>query len=164
MMRDSLAKVLEDLHTRIAETVLALNDEDVLHWQPAPGLESIHDLILHAADEEHKWMAVSIANLPTMGGEVLAQVSARRPDDHPLFRLGSTGQFSQVILAGLTPADWTAQRQIGDQTLTVAVCVLHAIEELAQTLGQIQVVARLWHARQVIGPATSKTKSAKRKG
>ena len=138
----SLAQALEELHGRIAQVTLEL-DEDALHWQPTPELDSVHSLITQVALEEYRWIGEAVAGLQTD----VVPLPADEPLDHPLFRLGSVGQVSQVILANLAASDWVAPRQVDGRTLTVAGCILHILEELARALGRIEVTAGLWRAR-----------------
>jgi hypothetical protein len=144
-MQSSLAQALEDMHERLAESVLGL-DQEVLYWQPAPGLPAVSDLLAQVAAEEHHWIVVALAGTPA-GGEIDGRDLNVQDGAHPLFRLGSTGQFSQVILNNLAPGEWALERWLAGRPVTVAVCVLHVLEELARTLGQVQMVAGLWAAR-----------------
>ena len=146
-MQASLAEALEDLHTRIANMVLEL-DERALQWQPAPGTRSIYDLIITAATEERRWIAEGVAIAPPSAGDICDSPNSSPLSDHPLYHLGCAGQVSQTILASLAPAEWADERQVAGQTVTVAGCVLHTLEELARALGQIEVVAQMWKAGQ----------------
>jgi hypothetical protein len=148
LMQTSLAAALEDLHARIAQAILAL-DKAAWHWQPAPGLPSVYDLVVRVAAEERHWIVEAFADLPALENGVNASPEMAGLEDHPLFVLGSTGQLSQTILAMLPPADWSALRQVGGRTVVVAGCILHVLEELARTLGQIEVVAGLWEVETV---------------
>jgi uncharacterized damage-inducible protein DinB len=140
-MQASLAQALEDMHQRLAEAVLDL-DQEALDWRPGPGLPAVSDLLAQVAAEEHHWIAETLAGTPAGWEDLVEQESA-----HPLFRLGSTGQFSQVILTNLAPAEWALERWLDGRPVTVALCILHVLEELARTLGQIEMVAGLWTAR-----------------
>jgi hypothetical protein len=142
VMRASLAHALEDLHTRIAETVLNL-DEAALRWRPAPGVSSVYDLVVRAAAEERRWIAEGVMAAPSAGGADPAFDDKELLTGHPLHHLGRVGQISQTILATLPPSAWASRRQVDGQTVTVAGCVLHALEDLARTLGQIEVIV-LW--------------------
>jgi hypothetical protein len=153
-MQSSLAQALEDLHTRIAATVLAL-DETALEWQPSPVFASFRELIRHAAAEERRWIGDGVANMPA-GDDAhfsMLALSGRLPANHALFELGSVGQVSQMILNNLAPADWGAQRQVDGQMVTVADCVLRALVELARVLGHVELMAQLWDARAPQGSA-----------
>jgi hypothetical protein len=141
-MRASLVEVLEDLHARIAETILKL-DEPACYWHPAPGLPSIADLVAQAAAEERRWIIEAVSELHPPGNIASSQQPAAEPGEHPLFLLGNTGQISQIVLAALLPADWTAPCQVDGQRTTAAGCVLHILEELARTLGKIEVIEHL---------------------
>ncbi len=140
-MQQSLAQALELLHARIAEAVLGLPDK-ALHWQPAPEVDSVYDLIVRAADTEYRWMAEAVAGMPQAQPPTAAADAAA----HPLFRLGDAGEFSQVVLAHVSVPDWTAARQVDGHTVSVARAVVQTLEELARTLGEIEVIVRLWKA------------------
>jgi hypothetical protein len=144
-MQESLAHALEDLHERIAAVVLSL-DEQALDWRPAPQMATMRELIGAAADEEYQWIGGVVALQPRVSPGAPASVPADL-SDHPLFRLGSTGQISQVLLGSLSPAEWVVERQVNGQSLTVAACTLQVLVELARALGQIELVAALWRAR-----------------
>jgi hypothetical protein len=141
MMQQAMAQALEVLHTRIAEAVLAL-DQGALTWQPAPSVESIYEVILRVAADENLWLGSALANISVSGEEPTVMVST----EHPLFRLGSAGQLSQVLLAHLQVADWSAQHVVDGHMVTAAGAVLHCLEELSRALGQIEIIARLWEA------------------
>jgi len=145
-MQASLAQALEDMHQRLAETVLDL-DQEALDWPPAPGLPAVSDLLAQVAAEEHHWIAEALAGTPA-GWETDNRDLVEQEGAHPLFRLGSTGQFSQVILNNLAPGEWALERWLDGRPVTVALCILHVLEELARTLGQIEMVAGLWAARR----------------
>ena len=145
-MQASLAQSLEDMHERLAATVLAL-DQAALDWQPAPGLPTVGELLARVSAEEHHWIVEALAGTP-VGGETEIPDRAGQTNAHPLFRLGSTGQFSQVILENLAPGEWALERMLDGRPVTVARCILHVLEELARTLGQIEVIAGLWAARR----------------
>jgi hypothetical protein len=145
-MQAALANELEDMHERLAEAVLRL-DPEALNWQPAPGLPAVSAVLARAAAEEHRWIAEVLAGTPA-GGESESGYQAGRPPLHPLFDLGSAGQFSQLILRNLTPEEWATERRLDGQPVTVAHCVLHVLEELARSLGQIETTAGLWVAHR----------------
>ena len=151
-MQVSLAQALEDLHTRIAAAVLAL-DDDALYWQPIPGRDSINDLVRRVAAEEYHWIGEPVAGChiaPRCGASAEAGglgMMPGRSGEHPLFRLGSAGQVSQVVLGSLAPTEWIVERQVDGQSVTTAGCTLHVLEALALCLGQIELIARLWEAR-----------------
>lgn len=145
LMQTSLAAALEDLHSRIAQEILAL-DESAWHWRPAPDVPSIYDLVVRVAAEERRWIVEAFADLPAIENGINPSPETTGLADHPLFVLGTTGQLSQTILAMLPPADWGALRQVEGRTVVVAGCILHILEELARTLGQIEVIVGLWAA------------------
>ncbi len=144
-MQAVLVQALESLHTRIAATVLGL-DEEALSWQPAPTLWSVHDLIRHAATEERRWIGEGVANIPAAdeGRFAVLALSSGQPVDHFLLELGSVGQVSQLILSNLSPSEWGDERRAGGQIITVAGCVLQALIELSRILGQIEATSQLW--------------------
>ena len=163
LMQATLATALEDLHTRIAEAVLAL-DARALDWRPAPGISSVHELIVRVAAEEWRWIAVCVvagmAVSATAPSDCDRAASSTLPlSDHPLHDLGNAGQISQTVLAALAPTAWTELREMDGGQVTVAGCVLHVLEELARTLGQIEVVAQWWGA----GTEARGAKGVKRK-
>ncbi len=147
IMRSSLARALEDLHTRIAATILGL-DQAALEWQPAPVMASLRELVRHAAASERRWIGDGVAHIPAAdeGRFSMLALSSGQATDHALFELGSVGQVSQLILSNLSPAEWGAQRQIDGQVMTVADCVLRTLVELARVLGHLESVAQLWDA------------------
>jgi uncharacterized damage-inducible protein DinB len=145
-MQASLAQALEGMHERLAEAVLRL-DQEALFWRPAPGLPTVSDLLAQVAAEEHRWIAEALAGTPA-GLDTDNWDVAEQEGVHPLFRLGSTGQFSQVILNNLAPGEWALERRLDDRRVTVATCILHVLEELARTLGQIEIMAGLWAAHR----------------
>jgi hypothetical protein len=144
VMQKALSQALEDLHERIAQRVLAL-DFAAVSWQPVPSMPAIDELIARAAEHEYRWIGQAVGHMPLVGpGE--ADPPAVAEAHHPLFRLGSTGQFSQVILSSLSADEWARSREVDGQGLTVAGCVLQVLEDLARTLGQVEVMAGLWEA------------------
>ncbi len=145
-MQAALAQALEDVHERLAEAVLGL-DQKALYWQPAPGLPAASELLARVAAEEHHWIAEALAGSPAPPEEADTFDLVGQEAQHPLFRLGSTGQMSQVILGNLAPAEWGLERSLDGRPVTVAHCILHVLEELARTLGQVETVAGLWAAR-----------------
>ena len=144
-MQHSLARALEDLHAHVAESVLQL-DESALRWQPVPGVGPVADLIGRAVGVERRWIAGGVA------GEPSPEAGCGSGDDPPdlagqmLHQLGRTGQISQTILASLAPSEWASERAVAGEATTVAGCVLHVLEELARTMGQIQLICQLWDA------------------
>jgi len=154
LMQAALMRALEDLHSRIAQAILAL-DAQALDWRPAPGVNSVHELVLQAAAEEQRWMAECVlANLvpgtatdATTAADCTREAGSAVPlSDHPLHHLGCAGQISQTILAALAPALWTEAHEVDGREVTVVGCVLRVLDKLALTLGQIEVVAQWWRA------------------
>lgn len=150
-MQAVLLQELEALHTRIAATVLGL-DEDGLAWQPAPTLWSVHDLIRHAAAEERRWIGEGVANIPAAdeGRFAMLALSSGQPVDRSLLELGTVGQVSQLILTNLSPTQWGEERRIGGQIVTVAGCVLRALIELSRILGHVEATAQMWDTRSIV--------------
>lgn len=152
-MQAILAVALEDLHTRIAEVVIHM-DSRALNWQPAPAVPSGASLIAAVTAEEHRLIAEAIAGSPPR--VIPSHVATRQSTgvlaepavaDHPLYEFGSVGQMSQTILLTLPATEWQAPRKVEGKTVTVAYCVLRVLEELARTLGGMEMIARLWDAR-----------------
>lgn len=145
MMQATLAQALEDLHTRIAATILGL-DEAALAWQPSQALPSVRDLIRHAATEERRWIGEGVANIPATDESSYAviQFSSGQAADNALFELGSVGQVSQMILGRLGPTDWEEVRSVEGHSITVAGCVLQTLIELSRILGHIESISHLW--------------------
>jgi hypothetical protein len=141
----SLARALEDLHTQIAQSVLQLDDQ-ALRWRPHPVIPSVHDLVAQAAALERSWIAVGVAGMPTRVEDADLPGGLPALPDHSLYQLGYAGQISQTILSSLSPAEWGAERTVAGRDITVAGCVLSTLEELARTLGQVQLIAQLWTA------------------
>jgi hypothetical protein len=145
-MQAALARALEEMHESLATAVLQL-DEEALDWRPAPGVPAVSEVLARVAADEQHWIAEALAGMPAVG-ERAGEDEAAGPSGHPLFRLGSVGQFSQVILGSLAPEEWATERRLDGQPVTVAHCVLHVLEELARSLGQVETVAGMWAARR----------------
>jgi hypothetical protein len=149
MTTTALAAALEDLHARIA-TVVAGMDAPDFNRRFAPGIGSVWELVTEVAAEEYHWIGEIVAGLPAAEASTASVSSAETGDrqtvgtgPHPLFKLGSSGQFSQAILANLSPAAWETPHMAGDRQLTTVECVLHVIGELGRTLGKIEMMAEL---------------------
>jgi hypothetical protein len=146
-MQSSLVVALEDLHGRIAQATM-LVAEDELDWQPAPGVPSIRMLVLAAVEEERRWMNTVAENALPAPQVPSAPPPELHPGDHPLFQLGSVGQYSQVVLTNLLPLEWTGPCEVEGRQVSVAECVLAILQGLARVLGEIEVVASLWRANR----------------
>ncbi len=149
-MHSTLVQCLQDLHTRIAATILEL-DEDALNWQPAPATQSVHDLLRHAANEERRWVGEGIGNIPVADESRFAmiQLASGQPVDKSLDEVGGVGQVRQMILGNLSPTDWEDTRSVSGRTVTVATCVLQTLVELARILGHIESTCQLWNTMNV---------------
>lgn len=148
VIQTSMVRALEDLHTRIAATVLGL-DEAALNWQPNPTMSSLRDMIIHAAGHERRWIGEGVASIPAAdeGRFGMLALSSGQPPDHALFELGSVGQVSQMILTNLAANEWDAPRQVDGRATTVAGCILYTLVELGRVLGHMENTAQLWEAR-----------------
>ena len=143
-MHASLAHALEDLHARMAETVLELGP-DALDWRAAPGLPTVRELVVKAAAAERHWLTHCVLSDMVDGTPVSDKDT--EGSDHPLYALGFTGQMSQTVLAALPPAKWIEPRRVDGVEMSVAGCVLKNLDALAQVLGQIELLANLWAFR-----------------
>jgi hypothetical protein len=133
----ALATTLEDLHTRIATAMAGIDTHD-FDRQLSPSAGSIREVVMAVAAEEYHWIGEIVAELPAAPP---AATGAEAP--HPLFELGSSGQFSQAILASLPASGWDKVYSVGDRQWTALACVLHVIGELGRALGNIEMMAEL---------------------
>ena len=145
LMQSSLAQALENLHARIAETVLGLG-ASALDWHPAPSIPTVRELVIRAATEERRWVAECV--LRDLVEPACRSENDVLPTNHPLYELGCVGQISQTVLTTLTPLQWGDLRQVDDVETSVAGCLLRTLELLAHALGQLELIAALWSARK----------------
>jgi hypothetical protein len=144
-MHASLTQAMEDLHARIAETVLRLEPE-AFDWLPAVGMPTVRELVTRTAAEERHWIAHCV--LSELIDDSCMPESDALSADHPLHQLGCAGQISQTVLATLGPDQWVETHRVGDVEMSVAGCVLKNLEALAHALGQIELLADLWAFRE----------------
>ena len=143
------AKLLENLHTGIRQTLVDLPPE-ALDWKAGPGMNSLGVLAAHTAGAERYWIGT------VAGGDLLA----RNRDAE--FETGGVGvdmlqawldealAHSKLTLAQLTPLHLDEIRIAprDEREVTVAWALLHALEHTALHLGHMQLTRQLWDNRE----------------
>lgn len=122
-------------------------DEDALWWRPAPGTNSIGNLILHLDGNLSLWIGEGVGRTACERDRA-GEFRAERSHD----RAALLGLLSETVhhcigtLDALEPIDLDETIDIQGYSTNVLGAVFHAVEHMSYHTGQI-----LWAAKQVLG-------------
>ncbi len=141
--------LLDQYLPRIRLACAPLSDHD-LWWRPAPGSNSIGNLILHIEGNARQWLLGGVGGQASdrdRDGEFAAEGGHTR--EQLLARLTATLLDIDRVLASLRPAQLDEPRIIQGATTTVFDAVYHVVEHVSMHTGQIIQLAK-WRAPGVI--------------
>lgn len=140
------ARYLEEYRQKIHLATAGLSDEQ-LWWRPAPGSNSIGNLVLHLCGNLSQWL------LEGLGGEAYARrrgaefAAAGGPGrDELLARLDGVVRRCREVLAAADGAPLDRRLEVQGYAVDVLGVVFHATEHTSYHTGQI-----LFLAKQLLG-------------
>lgn len=129
---------------RIERCVETLSDQNVW-WRANPQSNSIGNLLLHLAGNVRQWI---ISGLGGAGDERQRQREFEEqgpvPGSELLFRLKTTVEEADRVLAGVTPASLLERRRIQGHDVTILETIYHVVEHFSMHTGQIILLAKMW--------------------
>jgi uncharacterized damage-inducible protein DinB len=150
LLLSELSDRLEAMH-RIIERSLADLSDEALDWSPGPEMNALGVLLAHTFGSERYWIG------DVAGGEPSGRVreeefkTAGVSAAEFMRRSQETLAHSQSVLARLTPqelARHSAERRSGGQeAVTGAWAILHALEHVAIHAGHIELTRQLWQQK-----------------
>jgi uncharacterized damage-inducible protein DinB len=135
---------LQESHNEILEALEGLPSA-ALDWSPGQDMNSISVMVVHLTGAERYWI-----------GDVAAQDPSNRDRDaefqvHDLEvdfvkkRLADNLDYARTVLSAFALEDLQATRRArGEEVVTVAWALLHALDHTTLHLGQIQLTRQLW--------------------
>ncbi len=134
---------LRDARAEVLKTLDGLN-ADALNWHPLPDeTNSLYALATHLLGAERRWLHREIGQ-QKIERDRPAEFRARGEESAVLLPMyQSVARESEAILARLVEADLDAPRE----KQTVRWCILHAIEQYNEHLGQMRLTRQLWENR-----------------
>lgn len=145
------ADYLESLAGRCAalQATLAGLDAAGLNWVPMPGMNSLAVLATHAAGATRYWIGDVVGQAPS--GRVRSAEFEAQADDPTALQahIDDVLAHARRTLAPLRADDLAALRLAPAQgrQVTVAWALLHALEHLAEHIGQAQLLRELGDRR-----------------
>ena len=136
---------LQSLHEDMKKTITRL-PQTALDWVPAPGMNSLCVLVVHAAGAERYWIGDVACQDPSDRNRA-AEFEARGLEAANLeSRLDQSLRFAGDALAGLKLVDLKEARTSprDDRKFTAGWALAHALEHTALHLGHAQVTRQLW--------------------
>ena len=122
---------------------------EALDWIPAPDMNSLTVLIMHATGAARYWLGdVCLGDIAPRDRD--AELSAHGMDEAALRkRLEDTNQYFQNALERLSLDDLGQMRPAPgrNQEYRVAFALLHALEHTALHVGHAQLTRQLWDQR-----------------
>jgi uncharacterized damage-inducible protein DinB len=137
--------LLDQYLPRIRLACAPLSDDD-LWWRPAPGSNSIGNLILHIEGNARQWLIGGVgghASDRDRDGEFAAE--GGHTGEQLLATLTTTLFEIDRVLAALQPSQLDEPRIIQGATTTVFDAVYHVVEHVSMHSGQIIQLAK-WRA------------------
>ncbi len=135
-------RYLEEYESKISRAVAAL-DEDQIWWQPAPGVNSVANLLLHLRGNLTLWILGGIA------GEAVerhrsAEFTADRTHgkDELLENLAEIVHQAGEILDDLEPEDLGRPAEVQGYSVDVMGAIFHAAEHMSYHTGQILTLTK----------------------
>lgn len=139
------ASHLRESLDKIRLTTAGLDDDD-LWFRPAPGTNSIGNLMLHLAGNLSMWLLDGVGGRPyerDRAGEFAADRSAGR--DELLARLTAVVEEATALLDGLDAAAVARRVTVQRYDTDVLAAIFHAVDHLSYHTGQI-----VWIAKQAL--------------
>jgi len=136
---------LQSLHEDMKKTINRL-PQAALDWVPAPGMNSLCVLVVHAAGAERYWIGDVACQDPSDRNRA-AEFEVRGLEAANLeARLDQSLSFARDALAGLKLVDLKKARTSprDDRKFTTGWALAHALEHTALHLGHAQVTRQLW--------------------
>ena len=136
---------LQSLHEDMKKTINRL-PQTALDWVPAPGMNSLCVLVVHAAGAERYWIG-DVACQDSSDRNRAAEFEVRGLEAANLeARLDQSLSFAGDALAGLKLVDLKEARTSprDDRKFTAGWALAHALEHTALHLGHAQVTRQLW--------------------
>lgn len=145
----SAAYLTEDYFPRIRVCVDRLSDED-LWWRPAPGSNSIGNLMLHLAGNARQWIVSGVGGAPdTRRRQGEFDERGPLPRGELLDRLGGTVQEVAAVIVRVSPAQLGETRRIQGHDVTVLEAIYHVVEHFSMHTGQIILLAKMRAAEEI---------------
>lgn len=142
---ESYIKFFEDFHAELEQTLDALPPA-ALDWSPGTEMNSIAVLTVHVLGSERFWLGDVVLGSPS-NRDRPAEFRASGVDVAMLeTRLADATTYVRSVLEQLTAEDLGSMRMHpgNNKELSVAWCLLHALEHTAMHVGHIQLTRQLW--------------------
>lgn len=129
--------------TKIRACLAALPG-DALWRRPAPGTNSIGNLLLHLSGNVRQWIVSGVGGAPDARNRAAEfAADAGPPASELLELLTNTLAEADAVIARLTTADLLERRRIQGRDLTVLEAVYHVTEHFAMHTGQIIYLTKM---------------------
>jgi uncharacterized damage-inducible protein DinB len=125
---------------------VGLLSEDEAWWRPAPGTNSVANLLLHLRGNLSLWVLNALGgetNSRHRGAEFAADRSAGK--DEALAALAEAVERCQRVLARLSESDLAAGREVQGYATDGRGALFHAVEHMSYHTGQI-----VWITKQAV--------------
>lgn len=141
----SRAYLLDEYLPKIRLALAPLSEADIW-WRPAPGSNTIGNLILHIAGNARQWLVAGVggfADARDRDAEFAAAGGWTR--EALLTHLAQTMREIDTVLARVSDDDLAAPRTIQGASTTVFHAIYHVVEHVSMHTGQIIQLAK-WRA------------------
>lgn len=137
--------LLDEYVPKIALAVSAITEPDIW-WRPAPGSNSIGNLILHIEGNARQWLIGGVGQRRNARDRDAEFSADGGPDRESLLAL-LTATFREIddVLGALSVAQLDEPRRIQGADTTVFHAIYHVVEHVSMHTGQIIQVAK-WRA------------------
>lgn len=134
------ARYLEEYVDKIRLSVERL-DEEQLWWRPAPGANSVGNLLLHLMGNLSLWIGAGLGGwryTRDRAGELAQRGGAGAPEkDELVKRLAAVVAGCRGVLEGLEGADLAAEVEVQGYRVDRLGALFHAVEHMSYHTGQI---------------------------
>lgn len=139
---------LQALYTAM-ERVLGGLPAEALDWRPGPDMNSLGVLAVHTAGSQQYWIAEVAGGQPSHRDRDAEFRSGGLDAAALIGRLAQALARSQAAIAALDVARLDEERIAprDGRRVTVAWCLLHALEHTALHLGHMEITRQLWDQR-----------------
>ena len=151
---------LRDLHANLAwlheqvKAVVRDLEPAQLDWTPAPGWNSIAQLVVHTAGSERYWIGEVVGGEPSGYDREAAFAAAALDADALCALLDEALVQSERALEGVTPAALESRDHDGPSgPVTVMGPLAHALEHTAIHTGHIELTRDLLRQQAASGPS-----------
>lgn len=145
---DELADRFHELHADLVNTIKNLSVE-AFDWVPGKEMNSITVLIVHLTGSERFLLGLALGEPPTRDRE--AEFKAHNLTQEDLVaRVKEAEEFVKTVLNRINPDD-LEKSQLHPRTgkrVSVAWCLLHALDHASIHTGHIQMTRQLWEQRK----------------